>query len=85
MAKDKKEAILEAAYKRFAHYGVNKSTMEEIASDLNISKASLYYYFPDKLTIYAEVLQSLSEKESLKNDEYLMEDDPLKSFFKYLD
>ncbi|MEO5968006.1 MAG: TetR/AcrR family transcriptional regulator, partial [Ferruginibacter sp.] len=60
-------------------------TMEEIASDLNISKASLYYYFPDKLTIYAEVLQSLSEKESLKNDEYLMEDDPLKSFFKYLD
>lgn len=85
MAIDKKDAILEAAYKRFAHYGVNNTTMEEIASDLNISKASLYYYFPDKLNIYAEVLHNISEKEGLKNEDYLSEEDPLKGFFKYLD
>lgn len=85
MAIDKKDAILEAAYKRFAHYGVNKTTMMEIAADLNISKASLYYYFPDKLNIYAAVLQDLADKENHKVEEYLQETDPLNGLFKYLD
>jgi AcrR family transcriptional regulator len=44
----KKTQILDAAYKRFSHYGYSKTTMKEIASDLSMSKALLYYYFPDK-------------------------------------
>lgn len=55
----KRDAIIEAAIKRFAHFGVAKTTMTEIASDLSISKALLYYYFPDKLSLYAEVLKSI--------------------------
>lgn len=43
----KREAIIEAAIKRFAHFGVGKTTMTEIGNDLSLSKASLYYYFPD--------------------------------------
>ncbi|RYZ16531.1 MAG: TetR family transcriptional regulator, partial [Chitinophagaceae bacterium] len=38
MATDqKRESILEAAIRRFAHFGVSKTTMNEIAADLSIS------------------------------------------------
>jgi TetR/AcrR family transcriptional regulator len=58
----KREAIIEAALKRFAHFGVAKTTMSEIGADLSISKALLYYYFPDKITLYAAVLKSIIDK-----------------------
>lgn len=44
--------ILEAARKRFAHFGISKTTMNEIAADIGMSKASLYYYFPDKEKLF---------------------------------
>ena len=55
----KREQIIDAALKRFAHFGLNKTTMNEIAGDLNFSKALLYYYFPDKLSLYAAVLEQV--------------------------
>lgn len=55
----KREQIIDAALKRFAHFGLNKTTMNEIAGDLNFSKALLYYYFPDKLSLYAAVLEKV--------------------------
>ncbi len=57
----KRELIIEAALKRFAHFGLSKTTMTEIASDLSFSKALLYYYFPDKINLYAAVLEYLVE------------------------
>lgn len=53
---DKLLHILEAARKRFAHFGLAKATMAEIASDIGMSKASLYYYFPDKEHLFAAVI-----------------------------
>src|SRR5690606_24609678 len=55
----KRELIIEAALKRFAHFGLAKTTMTEIASDISLSKALLYYYFPDKISLYAAVLEHL--------------------------
>lgn len=55
----KREQIIEAALKRFAHFGLNKTTMNEIAGDLNFSKALLYYYFPDKLSLYTAVMEKV--------------------------
>jgi AcrR family transcriptional regulator len=54
---DKIGAIVTAARKRFAHYGLAKTTMNEIASDVGMSKASLYYYFPDKEHLFLEVVR----------------------------
>jgi AcrR family transcriptional regulator len=54
---EKQKAILDAAQKRFGHYGLAKTTMQEISTDLGISKASLYYYFPDKEHLYAAVVE----------------------------
>jgi len=57
----KKERILEAAYQRFLHYGYSKTTMNEIAGDLSMSKALLYYYFPDKSQLYVDVMRKLAD------------------------
>ena len=56
----KREKILEASYQRFLHYGYSKTTMNEIAGDLSMSKALLYYYFPDKSQLYVAVMRKLS-------------------------
>lgn len=44
-------AILDAASKRFLHYGYGKTTMSEIASDCNMSTGNLYRYFASKLDL----------------------------------
>ena len=53
---EKLAKILDAAQKRFARYGLQKTTMSEVADDLGISKAALYYYFPDKENIFKDVV-----------------------------
>lgn len=59
---DKKEQIIEAAISRFSYYGFAKTAMNEIADDVNISKANLYYYYPDKLSLIKDVFLSLTEE-----------------------
>ncbi|MGE5498592.1 MAG: TetR/AcrR family transcriptional regulator [Syntrophothermus sp.] len=58
----KKTLIIKAAQKRFARHGVAKTTIEEIARDLRIGKASLYNYFKSKEEIFQEVLNSETER-----------------------
>lgn len=61
---DEKQAtslrILDAASKRFLHYGYQKTTMNEIARDLSMSTGNLYRFYPSKLDI-AEALALKSE------------------------
>jgi AcrR family transcriptional regulator len=54
---DKLQMIIEASQKRFGLYGVEKTSMREIANDLKLSKAFLYYYFPDKESLYKAVVE----------------------------
>jgi len=53
---EKAGSIIKAAQKRLGLYGFEKTTMSEIAADVNLSKASLYYYFPDKESLLRAVL-----------------------------
>lgn len=55
----KRDVIIEGAIKRFMHYGINKTTMNEIAEDLSVSKPSLYYYFPDKNSLVLGVIDKI--------------------------
>lgn len=57
--------ILEAASKRFMHYGYNKTTMAEIARDLKMSTGNLYRFFPSKLDI-AEAIAVAHEEDDYK-------------------
>ena len=48
MEKERKLQIIKAADKRFAKHGLNKTTLDEIARDLRIGKATIYHYFDSK-------------------------------------
>src|SRR5664279_3076944 len=54
---DKVKLIIEASQRRFGLYGIEKTSMREIADDLKLSKASLYYYFPDRESLYKAVVE----------------------------
>ncbi len=56
LSKEKEGLILNAAKSRFAAYGYSKVTMDEIAEDIGMAKASLYYYFPTKEAIFRSVV-----------------------------
>ena len=46
------EAILDAAMKVIAQRGLDKATMEQVASEAGISKATIYLYFKNKEALY---------------------------------
>jgi TetR/AcrR family transcriptional regulator len=57
LSSEKQALIIDAARKRFAYYGFSKVTMDEIAGDVGLGKASLYYYFPTKENLFEEVIK----------------------------
>ncbi len=46
-----RDCIIEAAKKRFSHFGYAKTTMAEVAGDCEMSPGNLYRFFPGKLDI----------------------------------
>jgi AcrR family transcriptional regulator len=82
---DKSELIIKTAQKRFGLYGVEKTSMREIAGDLRISKGLLYYYFPDKESIYKAVIEK-EQSEFMKNLKTAIADinDPAECLRKYV-
>ncbi len=72
--KEKEKLITEAARIRFAHYGFSKVTMDEIAGDVEMGKASLYYYFPTKESLFRAVISE--EWEELQNNIELILEEP---------
>ncbi|MFA6542204.1 MAG: TetR/AcrR family transcriptional regulator [Bacteroidota bacterium] len=60
-SEEKNKIIVDAAAKRFAYYGFAKVTMDEIAADVGMGKASLYYYFPTKENLFKAVIEREQE------------------------
>jgi len=57
---EKRERILSVAQKIFARFGIQKTTMDEIAKMARMGKATLYYYFKSKEEIFAQVIHKES-------------------------
>lgn len=78
--------ILKVAAKIFFEKGYNSVSVDEIARQADITKRTLYKYFPSKVSIYAEIiiinLQKLRDEFS-KNDELSLPPDQY--FLKDLD
>lgn len=55
---DDRERILEAAARRFMELGISKVTLDEIASDLGMSKKTMYKYFPSKEDLLKNVVHA---------------------------
>jgi len=53
---DIKQEIVDLAYKKFSQHGFKKVTMDEIASELSISKKTVYKYFDSKEAILEEMV-----------------------------
>ncbi|MFQ5563102.1 MAG: TetR/AcrR family transcriptional regulator [Parvularculaceae bacterium] len=70
---DTAREILEAASKRFQHYGYCKTTMSEIAKDCNMSTGNLYRYFPSKLDI-AETFVGVLRREQIAKLKLVLEE-----------
>ena len=57
-----KEKILAGADKLFRKYGLQKTTMEEIAKEAGKGKSTLYYYFKSKEEIFDAIIQNEKNK-----------------------
>ena len=56
MKQEKLEAVLTAAKKIFARYGLRKTSLDEIARMARVAKGTIYNYFGSKDRVYLEVL-----------------------------
>jgi AcrR family transcriptional regulator len=54
--------IIDAAKRRFSHFGYGKTTMAEIAADCSMSPGNLYRFFPGKLDIAEAIATEDYEK-----------------------
>lgn len=58
----KKESIVKAARECFARYGYAKTTLEDIGKGARLNKATLYYYYKNKESIFTDVILLESEE-----------------------
>jgi AcrR family transcriptional regulator len=66
LEKDRKSQIIKAAVKRFSKHGLGKTTLDEIARDLRIGKATIYHYFISKDALFYRSIE-------WESDQYLEE------------
>ena len=68
LSREKEEQIILAARKVFARYGFSKTTMEDISSEVEMGKASLYYYFPTKESLFQAAIKHEQDEFIKKTD-----------------
>ena len=57
--------IIKSAHDSFMQWGIKSVSMDDIASNLGVSKKTLYKFFPDKESLVIEVVQSVLSKSRL--------------------
>ncbi len=57
-----REGILRAALKRFAHSGYAAASVQQIVSDAQVSKPTLYYYFADKAALFEALVHEAHDE-----------------------
>ena len=77
-----KDNILKVATKEFSIYGYDAVSMNKLASKLEVNKATIYYHFKDKKSLYQEILQSLIQLNQEKNEAIANSDIPAEEKFR---
>jgi AcrR family transcriptional regulator len=83
--KEQKAVIITEATKLFSRFGLEKTTMEDIAKAAGKGKSTLYYYFRSKEDVFADVIKA--EIAGLKNaiiNAVELEDDPYRKFMAFV-
>lgn len=58
---DRKRAIIEAAIKTIANYGLNKTNAQMIAKELGIAQSSIFYHFPQQQLLFDALLPYINQ------------------------
>ncbi len=67
----KRQLIVEAARERFRKFGLSKTSMHEIASDLGMSVGTLYLYFKNKEQLIVAAADRFAEKHKQQAQEIM--------------
>ncbi len=82
--KDRLESVYKAALKVFSKYGYRKSTVEDIANELGMTKGNLYTYVDDKRDLYEKaVAYGLRRWQKAASDAMEAEEDPLNALITF--
>ena len=82
----RKKRIIDAALSVFDKSGIEKTTMEEIASEAGFGKATLYYYYPSKDDVYSEIMVTGWKLLWIEVEDLILNDSPpKKKLFQILD
>lgn len=57
-----REAILDAAFVRFSGYGLRRTSMEDVARQAGVSRASIYFHFGSKDQVFRALAERLHEQ-----------------------
>jgi TetR/AcrR family transcriptional repressor of mexJK operon len=82
----KKLEIIKTAEKRFVRHGLKKTTLDEVARDLRMSKSTLYHYFESKEDIYYQTLDNqfseyIAEVKAIFSEENIQPDQIIRKYF----
>lgn len=72
MEKNTKEKILEEALKLFARSGYMGTSMNDIASQLGVTKAALYKHYSSKQEILDSIVEKMNQMDQERSKEYKM-------------
>ncbi len=80
----KEQAILTEAESQFAQFGFEGASLENIAAAVGISRHNLLYYFPNKETLYRQVLDSVLTQWLSGMEDLSHGDDPAQALRRYI-
>lgn len=59
---DRRDEIAEMFKKYFHHYGLKKTSVDDVAAELHISKKTIYEYFDNKDDVFGYIIQREAEQ-----------------------
>jgi len=68
---DRRDEIADEFMKHFHHYGFKKTSVDEVAGELHISKKTIYGYFDSKEDIFRFIIQREADRSSVTMEEKL--------------
>ncbi|WP_341301357.1 TetR/AcrR family transcriptional regulator [Lysinibacillus sp. FSL H8-0500] len=77
-AKPTKEIVLETALGLFLQEGYKNISMDDVAQACNVTKATIYYYYPTKGDLYTSVLIAMMDRIKLSILQILEQPKPFK-------
>ncbi|MEA3383887.1 MAG: TetR/AcrR family transcriptional regulator [Campylobacterota bacterium] len=76
-----KDNILKIATQEFSRLGYDGVSMNNLASELKLNKATIYYHFKDKKSLYQEVIKSTIKHNQTSAENLLITDIDIKDKF----